>query len=116
MDQVGFPFHFISARSGVKYHYPRNLQLLQWQGSKCRVWPTMLKSVCCLSDSQYTSDLEIYCIFTHTLNMTEKYQVVEFFNAEVEISLMFPTSVKMFQEETTAESDKSIDVVTHAGN
>lgn len=28
--------------------------------------------------------------------MMEKYQVVEFFNAEVEISLMFPTSVKMF--------------------
>lgn len=38
------------------------------------------------------------------------------FNADVEISLILPKSVNAFQEKTTAESDKSIDAVTHIGN
>jgi len=42
--------------------------------------------------------------------------LLDFFNADVEISLMLPNSVKMFLEKTTAESDKSINAVTHTGN
>lgn len=120
--------HFILLYLALQQN-KKNQEQLQWQQSKHRVWPTVIKSVYLNLQHVLRTPVTSFRLIMHmgpgnvlqvlSLILWMKWKnikfLLDFFNVEVKLTSMLPNSVKMFQEETTAESDKCIDAVTHTG-